>query len=77
MAEDTEITQIWPWVWEKGGGGHGLRHGLPRAMCDGLDRMCKQQHLPGLILTFKLSSYFSFASFWLAVRLFLDKKFDR
>ncbi len=36
-----------------------------------------RQHLLGLIPTFKLSSYFSFASFWLAVRLFLDKKIDR
>jgi len=71
-----KITQIWQWAWEKGGG-YGPRQGLPRAMCDGLDRMCKQQHLLGLIPTFKLSSYFSFASFWLAVRLFLDKKIDR
>jgi hypothetical protein len=35
---------------------------------------CKQATSAGLIPTFKLSSYFSFASFWLAVRLFLNKK---
>ena len=46
-------------------------------MCEALITMCKQAMFAGLIPTFKLSSYFSFASFWLAVRLFLDKKFDR
>ena len=70
-----KTIQIWQWVWERGGYGPG--QGLPPAMCDGLDRMCKQATYAGLIPTFKLSSYFSFASFWLAVRLFLDKKLDR
>ncbi len=56
------------------GGEYGPRQGLPWAMCDGLDKLCKQAMFAGLIPTFKLSSYFSFASFWLAVRLFLDKK---
>ncbi len=76
LAEDTEnYPNLVVGVGE--GGGYGPRQGLPRAMCDGLDRMCKQATHAGLIPTFKLSSYFSFASFWLALRLFLDKKLDR
>ncbi len=87
-----KITQIWPWEgggrgW--GGGGVSLQlilltwpqavrqmQGAGRGGGRGvtLDKRVMFALLPS---AFSSPFHFSFASFWLAVRLFLDKKWDR
>ena len=47
-------------VWVEGGGGACARQGLPWAMCDGLDNMCKQAMFAGLIPTFQALLLFLF-----------------
>jgi hypothetical protein len=54
LAEDPKNhTNLAVCVWEKGGG-VCARQGLPWAMCDGLDNMCRQAMFAGLIPIFKL-----------------------
>jgi hypothetical protein len=57
----------------RGGGGMGRAKECLGPCVTALIGCVNRQHLLGLIPTFKLSSYFSFSSFWLAVRLFLYK----